>query len=179
MAKNKKRRRNAPKGASLAERADRHRLYEASVQNVEHEVDFIKSTFKDLTGRQALTFAHHSAGGPIATNWDYPPDPELEPVTEVVSVHGSSEAPDTPLMIYSPAPGNFVRDVLDRGFRLGLVGSGDGHDGHPGLAQPAGIPRGCRLSLRGLKDRIQGQNEDIGRHSGACPWERRHPCRPL
>jgi hypothetical protein len=87
-----------------------------------------------LRGRPALTFAHHSAGGPIATNWTYPPDPELEPVTEVVSVHGSSEAPDTPGMIYSPVPGNFVRDVLDRGYRLGLVGSGDGHDGHPGLA---------------------------------------------
>ena len=87
-----------------------------------------------LRGRPALTFAHHSAGGPIATDWDYPPDPELEPVTEVVSVHGSSEAPDSPAPIYSPAPGNFVRDVLDRGFRLGLVGSGDGHDGHPGLS---------------------------------------------
>ena len=90
-----------------------------------------------LRGRPALTFAHHSAGGPIATNWDYPPDPELEPVTEVVSVHGSSEAPDSPAVIYSPVPGGFVRDVLDRGYRLGLVGSGDGHDGHPGLAHLA------------------------------------------
>jgi len=32
-----------------------------------------------LRGKQALTFAHHSAGGPIATNWAIPPDPELEP----------------------------------------------------------------------------------------------------
>jgi hypothetical protein len=27
-----------------------------------------------------------------------------------------------------------VRDILDRGYRFGFVGSGDSHDGHPGLA---------------------------------------------
>ena len=27
-----------------------------------------------------------------------------------------------------------MRDALDRGYRLGFVGSGDSHDGHPGLA---------------------------------------------
>jgi hypothetical protein len=87
--------------------------------------------------RRALTFAHHSAGGPIATNWHFTPPPEIEPVTEVVSVHGSSEALDSPGRIYDPQPGNFVRDVLDRGLRFGFIGSGDSHDGHPGLAQIA------------------------------------------
>jgi hypothetical protein len=90
--------------------------------------------WKALRGRNAITFAHHSAGGPIATNWDFAPDPHLEPVTEVMSVHGSSEAWDSPSRIYSPLAGNFVRDALDRGYRLGFVGSGDGHDGHPGLS---------------------------------------------
>ena len=88
-----------------------------------------------LRGSRALTFAHHSAGGPVATDWSTPPDPELEPVTEIASVHGSSEALDSPRPIYSPVPGNFVRDALARGYRLGFVGSGDGHDGHPGLSQ--------------------------------------------
>jgi hypothetical protein len=87
-----------------------------------------------LRGQQALTFAHHSAGGPVPTNWDYPPDPILEPLTEIVSVHGSSEALDSPIPIYSPLEGNFIRDILDRGYRLGMIGSGDSHDGHPGLA---------------------------------------------
>jgi hypothetical protein len=90
-----------------------------------------------LKGQAALTFAHHSAGGPIPTNWDIPPDPVLEPVTEIASVHGSSEAPDSPYPIYDPVSGNFVRDVLERGYRLGFVGSGDSHDGHPGLAHLA------------------------------------------
>ncbi len=94
-----------------------------------------------LRGQPAITMAHHSGGGPVPTNWTWPPDAELEPVTEVMSVHGSSEALDSPRLIYAPLRGNFVRDVLDAGIRLGFVASGDSHDGHPGLAQlasPAG-----------------------------------------
>ncbi|MBM3985985.1 MAG: DUF3604 domain-containing protein [Planctomycetes bacterium] len=94
-----------------------------------------------LAGRDVLTFAHHSAGGPVATNWSFAPDPRLEPVTEVSSVHGSSEAHDSPLRIYDFLPGNSVRDALSAGYRLGFIGSGDGHDGHAGLAHlssPAG-----------------------------------------
>jgi Protein of unknown function (DUF3604) len=91
-----------------------------------------------LEGSSALTVAHHSAGGPVSTDWEFAPPPELEPVTEVVSVHGSSEAADTPGKIYSPVEGNFVRDALGRGYRFGFIGSGDSHDGHPGLVHLAG-----------------------------------------
>jgi hypothetical protein len=103
--------------------------------------------WRALAGRPVLTFAHHSAGGPVPTNWDIPPDPVLEPVTEIVSTHGSSEALDSPIPIYSPVPGNFVRDVLDRGYRLGFIGSGDGHDGHPGLAHLAAPSGGLAAIL--------------------------------
>jgi hypothetical protein len=91
-----------------------------------------------LAGREALTVAHHSAGGPIATDWSIVPDPHFEPVTEIVSVHGSSEAADSPSRIYNAVEGNYVRDALARGYRLGFIGSGDSHDGHPGLVQLAG-----------------------------------------
>ena len=91
-----------------------------------------------LRGQRALTFAHHSAGGPIANNWSFAPDPVLEPVTEVVSVHGVSEAPGNPGRIYSARSGYFVRDALDAGYNLGFIGSGDSHDGHPGLAHFGG-----------------------------------------
>jgi hypothetical protein len=96
---------------------------------------------------RALTFAHHSAGGPIATDWRIPPDPELEPVTEIVSVHGVSEALDADAVIYNPLRGNFARDALDRGYRLGFVGSGDSHDGHPGLAHLGGPTGGVAAIL--------------------------------
>jgi hypothetical protein len=109
---------------------DEGRIY----SSLDEATDDPRELWAALSGQPALTFAHHSAGGPIPTNWAIPPDPVFEPVTEVVSVHGSSEALDAPGLIYSPIPGNFVRDVLDRGLRLGFVGSGDSHDGHPGLA---------------------------------------------
>jgi hypothetical protein len=119
----------------------RHVLHfedEAEIRScIDPEHDSPRELWGALRGRPALTFAHHSAGGPVATDWSIPPDPELEPVTEIVSVHGSSEALDSPQPIYSPVPGNFVRDVLTRGYRLGFVGSGDSHDGHPGLVHVA------------------------------------------
>jgi len=99
-----------------------------------------------LRGMPALTFAHHAAGGPVATNWAYAPDPVLEPVTEIMSVHGSSEAPDSPRPIYQAVAGNFVRDALDLGYRLGFVGSGDGHDGHPGLTRLGAVTQNGGLA---------------------------------
>jgi hypothetical protein len=107
------------------------------LSSLDEATDDPAELWRALRGRPALTFAHHSAGGPVATNWAFAPDPVLEPVTEVASVHGSSEALDAPVLIHEPVPGNFVRDALGKGYRLGFVGSGDSHDGHPGLAHLA------------------------------------------
>jgi hypothetical protein len=119
----------------------RHVLYFADrgevISSLDEATDDPAELWRALRGKPALTFAHHSAGGPVATNWAFAPDPELEPVTEVASVHGSSEALDAPQLIHEAVPGNFVRDALGRGYRLGFIGSGDSHDGHPGLAQLA------------------------------------------
>jgi len=116
----------------------RHVLYFGDdgevLSSVDERYETPKQLWDALRGLPAMTFAHHSAGGPIATDWSFAPDPELEPLTEVASVHGASEAPDAPERIYSPLAGNFVRDALDRGYTLGFIGSGDSHDGHPGLA---------------------------------------------
>jgi hypothetical protein len=95
-----------------------------------------------LEGREALTFAHHSAGGPVAIDWSIAPDPRFEPLTEIASVHGSSESADTVDPIYDPVADNWVRDALARGYQLGFVGSGDSHDGHPGLSQLASTTGG-------------------------------------
>ena len=90
-----------------------------------------------LKTREALIIPHHPAGGPIAIDWDFIPDPRLTPLVEVCSVHGSSDAATDPERIYSSVPGHFVRDALRAGHRYGLIGSGDSHDGHPGLPQLA------------------------------------------
>ena len=52
MAAGKKRRRTSP-GRTLAEQADRHRLYEYSVQFAESEIDFVDDTYRSLRGRRA------------------------------------------------------------------------------------------------------------------------------
>jgi hypothetical protein len=120
------------------ESGHRHVLYFSDEGKVYSSIDPAFDTpqklWAVLRGADAITMAHHSAGGPIATDWSIPPDPVLEPVTEVVSVHGVSEAADSPSVIYDAKPGNFVRDVIERGYRFGFVGSGDSHDGHPGLS---------------------------------------------
>ena len=103
-----------------------------------------------LRGRDALTIAHHSAGGPVAVNWNFPPDPRLEPLTEIVSVHGQSESPSTPGAIYDAVPGNFVIDQLGKGYKLGFIGSTDGHDGHPGLGHLA-APSGGLAAIVGAE----------------------------
>jgi len=43
---------NTPVGPSMAEQADRHELYEKSVQNAETEVDFVSETFAELRDRK-------------------------------------------------------------------------------------------------------------------------------
>jgi hypothetical protein len=128
----------------------RHVLYFSDrgevLSSIDPRYEHPRQLWKALRGKSALTFAHHSAGGPIATDWRIAPDPVLEPVAEIVSVHGSSEATDSPGLIYDAVPGSFVRDALDLGYRFGFIGSGDGHDGHPGLAHLA-APSGGLAAL--------------------------------
>jgi len=80
----------------------------------------------------AITIPHHPGGGPINTDWNFY-NPAFEPLVEICSVHGVSERSDGPLAIYHPVKGAFVQDALKRGYRLGFLGGGDGHIGHPGM----------------------------------------------
>lgn len=50
------------KKLTMAEQADRYELYEASVQDVEVEVEFIQDTFKELRGRKARSFREDFCG---------------------------------------------------------------------------------------------------------------------
>ncbi|MDP7093533.1 MAG: class I SAM-dependent methyltransferase, partial [Gammaproteobacteria bacterium] len=49
-------------GATMAERADVHELYEESVQNVEEECNFVRDTFRSLRGREATSFREDFCG---------------------------------------------------------------------------------------------------------------------
>ncbi|MEA1927018.1 MAG: CehA/McbA family metallohydrolase [Candidatus Auribacterota bacterium] len=89
----------------------------------------------------AMTIAHHVGGGPIATDWNIPPGPK-EWLVEISSIHGSSEYYGCESCIYRPVRGSFVRDALNRGYKLGIIGSGDNHDGHPGNGSVGAIVTG-------------------------------------
>jgi hypothetical protein len=49
-------------GTTMADRADRHELYEESVQNVEDECSFISQTFQKLRGREPTLFREDFCG---------------------------------------------------------------------------------------------------------------------
>ncbi|MBT8138043.1 MAG: class I SAM-dependent methyltransferase [Gammaproteobacteria bacterium] len=61
--KNRKQKEKARKKSRLtASSADRHLLYEESVQNVEEEIKFLDKAYRDLRGRPALTLREDFAG---------------------------------------------------------------------------------------------------------------------
>jgi len=55
---------------TMAEQADRHALYQESVQNAEFELDFIDQTFKELVGRKPRSMREDFAGtGLSSVEW--------------------------------------------------------------------------------------------------------------
>ena len=59
---NKNKKNKAAKGPTQAEQADKHVLYEQSVQCVDAEIDFVDATFEALRGRKAKTIREDFCG---------------------------------------------------------------------------------------------------------------------
>jgi hypothetical protein len=93
--------------------------------------------WKALGKYDCITIPHHTGGGPIPYYWKYY-DPEFMPLVEITSVHGVSERMGHPQSIYSPVGSGMVQSALARGYKLGIIGSGDTHDGHPGMRSITG-----------------------------------------
>ena len=85
-----------------------------------------------MRGEEVLLNLH--AGG-RTVNLDYHA-PEIEPLVEIHSTHGTSDW--------------LVEDALRRGYRVGITGGTDGVDGHPGAAHP-----GTRL-IRNVRSGFTG-----------------------
>ena len=109
----------------LLERVDR------VLDSTDPSSDTPEELWRHLDPKTAITVPHHPAGLPVPINWDHH-NAEFEPVVEIASVHGSSEYFGCPFGIRGAQPGHSVQDALHRGYRLGLIGSGDSHTGHPG-----------------------------------------------
>lgn len=89
---------------------------------------------------KALIIANHPASAGWGFDWDKGHDPEIERLVEVYSIGGVYEIPPGSGNSFptrqgkKPSYGNFIVDGLRKGFRLGMIGVGDTHDGRPGDA---------------------------------------------
>ena len=101
-----------------------------------------------LAGRKALTIPHHtSTGSRDMRPWDYH-HPEYQRLVEVYSVWGSSECADCARPgFWRNNADNSVQQALSRGYRLGILASGDSHDGHPGNSEWLRLRRGYSSGL--------------------------------
>jgi hypothetical protein len=88
----------------------------------------VEALFEVLRAHGGIAVPHHVGwtGGDTEHH-----DPELQPVWEICSVHGSYEGSRIDSTFPPRAdvrlPGQFVRDALDSGLRFGLVGGTDSH----------------------------------------------------
>ncbi|MEW6743442.1 MAG: CehA/McbA family metallohydrolase [Planctomycetota bacterium] len=101
------------------------------LRSIDEPSDTPGELWRQLEPFEAMTIPHHPGGGPIPIDWSIPPGPN-EPLVEICSIHGCSETIHSPLRIHAPVENGFVDKALERGYRLGFIGSGDTHDGHPG-----------------------------------------------
>lgn len=101
----------------------------------DEDTDTPEELWEALRPLGAMTIPHHPAGGPVSIDWDHH-DSAMEPVVEISSIHGVSERPGSMHEIYHAVPGSYVIDAWRRGYRLGVIGSGDTHNGHPGQGDP-------------------------------------------
>jgi SAM-dependent methyltransferase len=70
MARHKKKKKKKRSGPSIAERADKHLLYEKSVQSPEADVEFFEKVYLQNRGRKPLRFREDFCGtGGLSAQW--------------------------------------------------------------------------------------------------------------
>jgi len=105
-----------------------------------------------LKGKDALTIPHHVGGGPIPCDWNFY-SADFQPLTEICSVHGNCEFFGCSKGIYQPKEKHFVQDALARGYKLGIIASGDSHNGHPGRRDRGALTGGLMGVYAKILDR--------------------------
>lgn len=91
---------------------------------------------KDFDGDAMLLPHHPSMTSMGAFDWSVF-DSTLEAAAEIYSLWGSSECKGAPARsrINDQRSGSYYQDALARGYCLGVIGSGEAGDGHPGNTQ--------------------------------------------
>lgn len=96
--------------------------------------------YENLKKNTGIAIPHHTAYqvGERGKDWNFHDD-DLSPFVEIYSSHGSSEGCDTPYFLnrnLNMGPGTSsgsVQEGLAKGYRLGIIASGDNHYGYPGV----------------------------------------------
>jgi hypothetical protein len=96
--------------------------------------------YENLRRTEAMVIPHHTGYqvGERGKDWSLH-DEELSPLVEIYSSHGSSEGCDAPLPLehnLSMGPGvcgGAVQDGLKRGYKFGIIASGDNHNDFAGV----------------------------------------------
>ena len=110
---------------------------------VTHPVDL----WDRLSGFEYITIPHHTARGQAGedhlmyTDWNYV-NAEQQPIVEIYSAHGNSEAVGVEEQVFPFVEESSVESALmrwldtgDPGYKLGIVGSTDNHQGKPGSVE--------------------------------------------
>jgi len=108
---------------------DRNIIFKDEHHDVPDSTAPIEEIYHAYRGSDTMIIPH--VGGAIA-DWDHY-DPELEVLGEIASGHGNFEW--------------FAQDALSRGFRIGLIGSSDGHRGMPGWPRAITSGGGGRFAM--------------------------------
>ena len=98
----------------------------------------LEALYKTAKEHGAFVVPHHSANTQMGVKWHAGHDPEVERLVEIHSVWACSERPahkgnPYPIQVQGgEMDGQHVVDALNLGYRFGIIGSGDIHDGRPG-----------------------------------------------
>ena len=97
------------------------------------ESDTPEKLYKVLRGRSAMVVTHHPAGGPAPAELSLI-DPAREPLVEIYSCHGCSDAPGIgrPLWRLTEGRGFYVQEALNQGYHFGIIAGSDTHTSDPG-----------------------------------------------
>jgi hypothetical protein len=98
----------------------------------------LEKLYAKAKNHKALIIVNHSASPGHTTRWENGHDPEIERLAEVYAIGGVSEMPAAESGVgetraqMGEVKGSHLIDALKKGFRLGMIGTGDDHDGRPG-----------------------------------------------
>ncbi len=110
----------------------------AAFGNGDDPVTDVDTLLQRLDGG-ALTIPHHPGSTVTAAHGWSGFDDAVEPVVEIYSKHGSSECFGCqPALVedFAQEPGNYVRDALAAGHRVGFIAGSDAHDTPLGTLAP-------------------------------------------